>query len=591
MTLTLPASPAAPTPVPQVNLTAPSARRMQVVNAAVAIAALGNTPVELQYIELLRNAIQACQTIEPTGRKHRIIFDELRRHGARKLTIVDTGCGIPADRLESLIGDLYSSGKNQGAHSSFGVGAKISTLTHNPAGIEYLTLTEGAGTAASVILGFDANGEPGLIPFSDGTYLRHVPCRSLHHEIRKAGHGTQVILHGQSMRADTVPQTDGKRTTKYLTTLLNNRFTKVPAGIKISTPELSGTGAEEFRFRTIEGSDTIHTRLAARRGEFICKDGTVIRWWIVDKAKRKKVKDAAQLGSRVAFLYHDEAYITVSPQAARNLLGRYGITAGHADVTLHVVPAAATPTNDRLGLRIGGEDLNPSTWAEEFATNLPKALADHVAAETGVSSDSTKWLLEQLAGNLDLGLVPGRGAGTGGLVPARNNGSVRGAGSRSGQNKGNAHDKSTTERKGRPPRGGVGDGPGAGINLPDREWREEPDCSWIVYRIPATGTLVFNAADPGYQSIVDTVAANLRGYVGTAATHRALADQKLRRYVELTAVAAILGWENRAATNPEWALDPDDHCGRELSLSVIAARPDITKAATTALRRSHGTET
>ena len=149
---------------------------MGVANIGFLLERLGEDCDDLQYLrELTKNALEADATL--------IAWDvDWLLHdagGILKLCCIDNGRGMAAREMVQHINNLSSSGRVQAMDANFGVGAKISAATRNPAGVIYQSWRDGQG--AMIQLWRDpGSGEYGLKQFRlpDGSYAYVVPLGS-----------------------------------------------------------------------------------------------------------------------------------------------------------------------------------------------------------------------------------------------------------------------------------------------------------------------------------------------------------------------------------------------------------------------------
>src|SRR5258708_3757535 len=110
---------------------------------------LGSECTDLQGLrELTVNGLDVVNAQGPVA-SGRVVWDmDWLRFDAsggrvRKLSVIDTGTGMAAERLRRYINQLASSGREQSATGNFGVGAKVAAGSRNPHGLEYRSRKEG----------------------------------------------------------------------------------------------------------------------------------------------------------------------------------------------------------------------------------------------------------------------------------------------------------------------------------------------------------------------------------------------------------------------------------------------------------------
>jgi hypothetical protein len=535
------------------------------------------------YRELTMNSFES----EVPGCKLLVQWGLVEVNGVWKLAITDNGRGMDAPQLPRYLCNIHSSGKQLGVQANHGTGAKVSALAHNSYGVEYISLVDGAPCGHRVWLHRDPSGIYGLKALDNPIdpafpYVEQVALADLPPLIRKAGHGTQVILHGHSAAEDTGFGPEGQTApTKWLTTYLNSRFLKVPAGATLSANnERSGANTNIHRKgHGVRGEDVYLIKVAAKRGT-AGVNGADIDWWLIDPAKASKLRDEVAHRGHVTIGYAGEAYIRLEGHSSTSALNCFGITAGTTQVVLHVYPTGVgvQPGDDRESLKVNGVAVGDllDAWGTEFAQNLPKALADHVAACSGVTSNNANWLLSHLAGHISL-TQPRNTTNLAGLVAqskqkqANRSGAAHGQGSRA--NKGTPASNSTSTKPPKPQPKYQGLTPS---DLATTEWRDftqsDPQLGDVAAKyVPSTNRLICNTAYSGYVNEV-------RFWAGKFATRRATAqaiastvESEVRRYAELALQAALLGTKAHVQRG-SWTAAQGTLTPEHLTLAMMVGR-------------------
>jgi hypothetical protein len=132
---------------------------------------------------------------------------------ANKLALGDNGCGMDEKQLAQNLTSLFRSDKPHGVAGNYGIGARVSTATNNPDGVEYRSWKNGKGHVATLVH-YDNEKKYGLqdVLYADGRCLNVVPIDEDHFTKKEIAlmkppfigdHGTVVILHGRSHDEDT----------------------------------------------------------------------------------------------------------------------------------------------------------------------------------------------------------------------------------------------------------------------------------------------------------------------------------------------------------------------------------------------------
>ena len=160
--------------------------------------------------------------------------------------------------------------------------------------------------------------------------------------------------------------------------------------------------------RQIRGQGHYLDRHSVRTGT-VALAGANAHWWILDDrhATRRKYAVWASTGHRAA-LYQDELYELITPsRGGYQKVQEFGVRFAYPRVVIYVEPAAdgaVTASTTRSELKLNGEPLPWSAWAEEFAGKLPleiRALEEQIAAGS-TSDDHQKSIRKRLAPLLDL---------------------------------------------------------------------------------------------------------------------------------------------------------------------------------------------
>jgi hypothetical protein len=394
---------------------------MTVHNIGFLLDRLGQDCHPLQFVrELTRNSIEA---IERTGKAGTIVWDWepviFELDGVRKLCIIDTGDGMTGEEMVRFINQLSSSMGVQSLRGNYGVGAKISAATRNPAGVSYLSWKNGQGSMIKLYRD-DLTGQYGLWQWEreDKTWAHYLPIEDELKPSIISDHGTMVVLHGYTAADNTMHAPEGAvAPRRWLTRYLNSRYFQIPPNIEIQCREgtlLVGGGSEDLGTkRTVLGQAEFFKRYAQSNGT-VALDGAIAHWWIIREAGEdatdpiEKYSGHLEAAGHVAALYQNELYEMATGRAGMSRLQQFGITFGYRWVSIYVEP---DPSSDRLTtntarttLLIGNEPLPWSDWASEFRDKLPEALKAFVASKApdANATDHIKSIRDRLKAIMDL---------------------------------------------------------------------------------------------------------------------------------------------------------------------------------------------
>lgn len=390
---------------------------MTVQNMGFLLDRLGADCAPLQFIrELTVNSIEAIDQLP--ARNGEVYWDydrtsfELNQPPVYKLCIIDTGVGMTGPEMLQYINRLSSSGRVQSVDGNYGVGAKISAATKNPAGVLYLSWKNGSGAMIHLWRNPET-GEYGLkqMKLPSGRYSHWGPVEDAVKPSVIKDHGTAVILLGVKDEDNTMEAPAGAPTpSRWIARYLNSRFFSFPEGISVraregwtsDNPDTNVSrqvkGAEEFLERHKETSGTVDLGNAEAH------------WWILKDTEAIGQSSGANLpGGHVAALYQNELYELLSGRSGVGRLQSFGVSLGHQRVVIYVEPKDSdrlriTTNTARTLLMMNGEPLPWGDWAEKFRDNFPReitALMDSVTRDRQ-EADYAKSIKDRLKDIQDL---------------------------------------------------------------------------------------------------------------------------------------------------------------------------------------------
>jgi len=312
---------------------------------------------------------------------------------------VDTGIGMSAEELKRYINRLSASRHEQRLDGNYGVGAKVAAATRNPHGIVYSSWKDGRGSMIQLWRDPES-GKWGLKQFQliDGSYDH---CMALDDAakpdaLQGRDHGTVVVLLGDGREANTMePPTGVENRQKWIAKYLNQRYFRFPDGVEIKAREqwdAPRPDRERGYLRRVHGQQHYLERHSVARGA-VPLTGARAHWWILDERHLERAKEAtwASTGHRAA-LYQDELYELISPSCGGyQRVQEFGVRFGYSRVVIYVEPQAEaarlTARIDRSDLRLDGQPLPWTQWAQEFAGKLPPGIRE---LEEEIAAGSTR---------------------------------------------------------------------------------------------------------------------------------------------------------------------------------------------------------
>jgi hypothetical protein len=377
---------------------------MGVANIGFMLERLGADCDDLQYLrELTKNALEADAT--------QIIWDVdwllYEASGVFKLCCIDNGRGMSAREMVQHINNLSSSGGVQAMDANFGVGAKISAATRNPAGVIYQSWCDGKG--AMIQLWRDPrSGEYGLKQFHlpDGSYTYVVPLGAAAKPEHIDSHGTKVTLLGLDDADDTVAAPEGVPTpSRWFARYLNARYYEYPDEVTVRAAEGWEPGDPShpsFVRRAVTGMGAFLAEHSDERGVVELTDCRV-RWSILDTSDRRRKTSELPNNGHFGALYQGEIYEMITGRGGTARLQQFGVLFGTDRIVLYVEPRngpgrALSANTARTQLLLNGAPLPYAEWAHEFRENMPHEIRDYMdAVIAGTSAaDHSQTIMERL---------------------------------------------------------------------------------------------------------------------------------------------------------------------------------------------------
>lgn len=381
---------------------------MELVNSRAAVDRIYAETGAFQWArESAVNAIEAGATRIYYG----LDWNGVEATGTYRRFISDDGCGMTADELVTFFKGLGATSKSiGGAHDNYGIGAKVSLLPWNTAGLLVASWKHGEGNVIWARADRDTQ-QFGLrlVEFDDdetvSVWPTDVDDPELGFNLEQlkpdwvTDHGTVLLLLGDRLDQHTIlndPRHDPPGS-RQLDDYLNSRFWTLPDGVQIHVDQVSGKqerwprertrrAAEGVQRRPVHGARAALDAYNPMRDTVTLADGTRIHWHL-------RAVDAPSTGRRdnayIAALYRNELY---EHRAHHTDYRTFGIGPAEVRKNLWLIvepPLAdaerrngAFPEQDRNGLLWNnGQDNKPLPWAlwsDEWIAALPGAIRDAI---------------------------------------------------------------------------------------------------------------------------------------------------------------------------------------------------------------------
>jgi hypothetical protein len=389
---------------------------MSVQNIGFLLDRLGQDCHPVQYLrELTQNSIEA---IERSGGPGEIVWDvdwtTYDLEGVQKLCITDTGDGMTGDEMVRFINQLSSSVSAQSLSGNYGVGAKITAATRNPAGVLYLSWKQGDGSMIHLYRDADS-GQYGLMQWhhQDGSYAHFLRLEDDVHPELIQEHGTKVVLLGAAEDSNTMQAPpNAPSPSRWISKYLNTRYYRFPAGVKVKAREgweYPRSDKDRNYLRTLTGQEPYLVQHSLASGKVDLSDATA-HWWILkDEPAISNNSGFIESAGHVVALYQNELYELATARTGMSRLQQFGVTFGYRYVVIYVEPqdegrGALSTNTARTSLLIRNEPLPWTEWAAEFREKLPEEIAQLVAekAAAAANTDHGKSIRERLKEIMDL---------------------------------------------------------------------------------------------------------------------------------------------------------------------------------------------
>lgn len=397
------------------------------------------SPVGQYRRELVVNSLQAEATeIGVTGIR---LQDWDGEESGIKAAFVDNGFGMSDTKITDYIGELFNGESVLGEDGNFQMGARVSTLPFNREGVLVASWTQDDPDGTLIQIAWDDASETyGVVPQQneEGEWTETgAPQDFLKHPvIEEAGQGTVVVLLGSSWGDHTVgavrrdAHTGGfvfpsVRKTHEDWHYYNSKFWRLPDGVRLHVMwgprdlsewprmvpkgEFVSSSLERLGFRTQQGVAERIASQAEEHGSVQVRSArgyrATVHWALFAESKFKRGTESGGSGSDTrdygiplplfGELHNDELYNMRRDNEARTVLDYYGVsrTELRERVVLVVEPAprgskfiGARPSGARDRLLIANAGLPHDEWGAAFAEQMPKAIADRLAALNGENS-------------------------------------------------------------------------------------------------------------------------------------------------------------------------------------------------------------
>lgn len=326
--------------------------------------------------EFTQNALDAIsKTPEKTGE---VYWDYSPIHsaeqGARKLMIVDNGCGMSEGELERLR-EMHTSGSKMGLSERHGLGGRASSLHYNREGILWLSWQNGVGHGGLLKYLPDEQtfGFEGDI-FTVEEWYKEALLGGL--RTRDAlpieDHGTAVVFLGNDLLDNTFAAPSGApvKHAEWIHAILNTRFARFPTGVTVRARVVRPHRGDVMN--VVTGALHRLDEAAQLRNKKKLDDGSTVHYWVMPKGYRMQTRDLR--GSHAAILYQDELY---ERKDVRTVNG-FGFSRSGNRAVVYLEPDSSRVEGAEFRRReilVDGQNAPWNSWQNEFISPLPEDIA------------------------------------------------------------------------------------------------------------------------------------------------------------------------------------------------------------------------
>jgi len=365
-------------------------------------------PGGMMIRELLKNALEAAEQGATPTRKGRVVFDAVTVAGAsgsvRKLRIRNAGPGMGPAEMRAVM-DLHASGggKVNGLDANFGVGAKVTGLKNNPAGMRYRSCKDGRVFEAILC---KRGHDYGLLNQPDG-HGGHGPVVDRTDELRRGGEDlsrdwTEVVLFGEDQEHDTTVEPFRKGRTEpsnWIAAAVNQRFHTLPANVAVEI-DVSLDRGKHPQGRVLKGGGPTAAGSAGKgqHARLAIGDGVEVEFIVLAKQGQNRYALTGQCG----LVHRGEIYDLKCGNPWGRVAARYGVTYGSSEVVIFVhLPHDAKVTPDKYRQRLEKDEPDrPAAGTDDYAVlitkHLPEFVRKHVEASKPQSLEDSKTLQDRL---------------------------------------------------------------------------------------------------------------------------------------------------------------------------------------------------
>lgn len=341
---------------------------------------LGRDCMPSQFIrEFTKNAMEACQR---TGLKdgkividlNETIYNKTSPH-LYKISFTDNGDGMSEEQMINLLNNLSASG-NKNEHANYGVGAKISALTRNHAGIQYESWKDGVGHM--VLIKYNDDQDIYGIQGTETGDGRTLYALKIPGELKPSiinNHGTRVTLWGMTEEQDTMLPPEGIIGGKdsWIALYLNTRFFRVPEGIELNARIAYYRDSNKHSYlANLKGQKNVLDTKSLKRGSVRVSDATIY-WWIMPKGIDGHAREYVK--GHTALINQNEIFDISDSRSNRAAF--FGVIFGRDQVIIYVEPDIAEQNTARTNLiKADGSPVSWNKWQDEFRENMPSELKE-----------------------------------------------------------------------------------------------------------------------------------------------------------------------------------------------------------------------
>tara|TARA_Y100000033_G_scaffold9225_1_gene8384 strand:+ start:1107 stop:2963 length:1857 start_codon:yes stop_codon:yes gene_type:complete len=338
------------------------------------------------YREVAKNSFEAhgkLRKIRPDHKGTVIVKED--ENFKNKISIQDNGIGMSKNNISDLIINL-SETEEESEHGNYGIGTKVAGFANNKYGLIYTSKRYNEDIGSRCRVYFDETDLFG-VQHSDEHNSCTIPVEleSLPKLIRDSGHGTSLVLAGNSEKEDTTIAPENFEASSilkgarmgihWLKAYYNTKFWRIPEYVNFLV-EVIREGRKTMEF--VYGHKHYLDKYKKASGT-LEHESAKIHWWILsdEYGKRNSATDCFVSKGHLGIIHNDEMInLTFDHFGMKNPIRHWGLDFAHKDVAVIIEPKGFKQDHYRTGLRKNKADIESfiPIFKDFFVENMPEEI-------------------------------------------------------------------------------------------------------------------------------------------------------------------------------------------------------------------------